>query len=74
MDDDELMKRSRDRYFKGVPRGTRAQPNDSMSGVTEHDGVPYAVQRNTDGVLAVYREADGDVVEVKDWPKELEEY
>lgn len=51
------------------------QPAAASSGVQEHAGKHYAVLRNGQGMLQVYRvRNDGMLKALKRWPKALEDY
>jgi hypothetical protein len=71
---DDIMKRAMAAYFRYGDAEEQAQPNAADSCIAEVEGRQYAVLRNVNGVLAVYRvRNDGMLKRLKRWPASLEE-
>jgi hypothetical protein len=72
----DVMERAFRAYFRRVAREgyVPVQPA-NYSSVQEHKGREYAVLRNVNGILAVYRvRADGSLKGLKRWPKAIEQW
>ena len=78
-DEDEVMTRAYRALAREQRRecGMETYPSYCSSGTEEHDGRDYAVLRNCNGILKVYRIlADGALQglrTVEEWPAELQE-
>jgi hypothetical protein len=78
-DDEEVMERAFRAYFRAGRRegylDSQINQPANYSCVQWHDGRDYAVLRNGNGILAVYRmKADGSLRGVDRWPKALEDF
>ncbi|MBR0568008.1 hypothetical protein J5J83_17945 [Azoarcus sp. L1K30] len=71
---DDILKRAIAGYFRYGDSATTNQPSTADSGVVEHEEKQYAVLRNVNGVLAVYRvRTDGVLKRLKRWPAAIEQ-
>jgi hypothetical protein len=72
-DEADLVRRATTAYLRTHPLGRGAPQPGNASGVTEVGADVYAVLRNIDGILAVYRlQRSGTLKRMQIWPKAVE--